>query len=94
MNQSELIDTIAADSGNEGVSKTNIKWVLDRLAKVSHQALANGEEVPLPGLGKLHVVAKPARTGRNPRTGDSVEIPAKNAPKFSASKQLKDAVNS
>ena len=92
MNQAQLIDAIAAETANAGVSKTHIKAVLDAHTKVAHQALAKGDEVPLPGLGKLTVATRAARTGRNPQTGEPVEIAAKRAPKFSAAKALKDAV--
>lgn len=55
--------------------------------------LAAGGEVTLPGIGKLSVKHKEARTGRNPSSGEAIEIAAKNAPHFSAAKALKDAVN-
>lgn len=92
MNQAELINAISHENDNEGVSKTVIKWVLDAQAKVAQDALASGGEVTLPGLGKLTVKDKPARKGRNPKTGEEIEIPAKTVPHFSASKALKDAV--
>lgn len=92
MNQSELIDAIAADPQNTGISKASIKFVLDAQARTAHQVLASGSEVTLPGLGKLSVKVRAARTGRNPRTGAEVQIPAKKAPHFSASKVLKDAL--
>jgi DNA-binding protein HU-beta len=55
--------------------------------------LQEGGEVTLPGLGKLSVKTSAARTGRNPKTGETLEIAAKNKPHFSAAKALKDAVN-
>ena len=92
MNQAQLIDAIAADPQNTGTSKTAIKFVLDAQARIAHDALAKGDEVTLIGLGKLTVKERSARTGRNPRTGEAVEIAAKKAPHFSASKVLKDAL--
>ncbi len=92
MNQAELIDAIANDSGNTGISKTAIKFVLETQAKVAHAALAKGDEVTLPGIGKITVKDKPARVGRNPRTGEPVNIPAKKAAHFGAAKALKDAL--
>ncbi len=92
MNQAELINAIADAGDNEGVSKATIKWVLDWQGNIARNALASGGEVTLPGLGKLTVKAKAARTGRNPKTGEEIEIPAKTVPHFSASKALKDAV--
>lgn len=93
MNQAELIEAIAGHHGNTGVSKTAIKFVLDAQADVVKAALYIGGEVTLPGLGKLSVSERAARTARNPRTGEEVAVPAKKAPKFSAIKALKDAVN-
>jgi DNA-binding protein HU-beta len=93
MNQAELIDAIAGHHSNTGVSKTAIKFVLDAQADVVKGALNSGDEVTLPGLGKLSVSERAARTARNPRTGDKIAVPAKKAPKFDAVKALKDAVN-
>jgi len=92
MNQAQLIDAIAADPQNTGTSKTAIKFVLDAQARIAHDALAKGDEVTLIGLGKLTVKERSARTGRNPRTGEAVDIAAKKAPHFSAFKVLKDAL--
>lgn len=93
MNQAELIDAIAGHHSNTGVSKTAIKFVLDAQADVAKAELYTGGEVTLPGLGKLSVSERAARTARNPRTGDKIAVPAKKAPKFDAVKALKDAVN-
>lgn len=94
MNQAELIDAIAATNPNNNSSKTNVKAVLESLASVTHAELLQGGEVTLPGLGKLSVKEAAARKGRNPATGESIDIAARKAPKFSAAKALKDAVNS
>lgn len=88
----KLSDLVAAIKP-EGVSAAATEGILKSLGATVQEQLKAGNEVVLPGIGKLSVKSVAARTGRNPRTGDSVEIPAKNAPKFSASKQLKDAVN-
>ncbi|MBA3997052.1 MAG: DNA-binding protein HU [Candidatus Accumulibacter sp.] len=90
MNQSELIAKVASISGE---SRKAVEAVLKTTADVIAATLFEGGEVTLPGLGKLHAKDKPARTGRNPKTGDPVEIPARRAPAFSAAKALKDAVN-
>ncbi len=89
MNQQDMIDAIHAECG---VKKTDILSVLKVQGDVAQAALAKGDEVILHGLGKLKPVAKPARTGRNPSTGEEIEIPAKTAVKFVAAKALKDAV--
>jgi DNA-binding protein HU-beta len=93
MNQAELFNEIAANVANFGTPKIHVKNVLDALAKVAKAELGKGGEVTIPGIGKLTVKKTAARTGRNPRTGESVEIPAKNKPVFTAIKALKDAVN-
>lgn len=90
MNKAELVKAVAAHSGIEmkGVTEN----VIESLGTIVQQALANGEEVTLPGLGKISVTERAARTGRNPQTGEEIQIAARRAPKFSASKALKDAV--
>ncbi|ADE10451.1 HU family DNA-binding protein [Sideroxydans lithotrophicus] len=92
MNQAELINAIAANAPNNSTSKTTVKAVLDELAKVASAELKAGNEVTLPGLGKLTVKKSAARKGRNPATGAEMDIPAKTKPHFSAAKALKDAV--
>ena len=57
------------------------------------EALANGEEVRITGYGTLTTTSRPARTGRNPRTGESLDIQSSTAPAFKPGKALKDAVN-
>jgi DNA-binding protein HU-beta len=92
MNQQQLINEIAAHTANDGIAKTAVKAVLDALAHTTQAELKKGGEITLPGIGKLTVKKTTARTGRNPRTGDPVEIPAKNKPVFTAAKALKDSV--
>lgn len=89
MNQQDMIDAIHAECG---IKKTDILSVLKLQGDVAKAALKNGGEVMLHGIGKLKTVAKPARAGRNPATGEEMEIPAKTAVKFAAAKVLKDAV--
>lgn len=92
MNQAQMIDRISSHHSNTGVSKSAIKFVLDAQAEIAHKELAGGGEVTLPGLGKLSVGKRAARKGHNPKTKEPIDIPAKNVPKFSAAKALKDAV--
>ena len=96
MNQAELIAAIAAQPSNTGVSKVSIKWMLEAQAEVVAREMQKGEgaEVTLPGIGKISVKQSPARLGRNPATGEEIQIPAKNKPHFSAAKALKGAANS
>jgi len=97
MNQAQLIDAIieqvAADAkGAHAVTKADVTRVLVALTGVVHGQLKDGGEVTLPGIGKLKAQDKPAKTGRNPKTGEALEIPARRAAKFSAVKALKDAL--
>ena len=89
MNQSELIAKTAAISG---APQKTVKAVLEAASAVAASTLTEGEEVTLPMLGKLVVKTRAARTGRNPKTGEAITIPAKRVPDFVASKQLKDTV--
>lgn len=90
MKQAELISNLADAAG---VSKANAEEVLKALGEVTSAALAAGEEVTLNGIGKLSVTARAAREGRNPKTGETLQVAAKRAVKFSATKALKDALN-
>lgn len=90
MNKSELVAALATANG---LSKKQADEVVESISAIISEALAAGDEVALPGIGKLSVVARAARTGRNPQTGEEVKIAAKRAPKFSAAKALKDALN-
>jgi DNA-binding protein HU-beta len=91
MTKQELAASLADNT--TGMTKKQANQALDVLGDLVANALARGEEIVLPGIGKLHVEHKEARKGRNPGTGAEIDIPAKNVPKFSAAKALKDAVN-
>ncbi|HBN8805241.1 TPA: HU family DNA-binding protein [Pseudomonas aeruginosa] len=73
--------------------KTTVRSALDRLAEIVKDALENDGEITLPGIGKLKVSERPARTGRNPQTGKAIEIAAKRVAKFVPAKALTDAIN-
>lgn len=89
MNKSELISAI----GNRTLKKdAEIKVVLDAAVTIITEQLAAGEKITLPGFGTFDVKERAATTARNPRTGETVEVPAKKAPGFKAGKALKDAV--
>ncbi|PHV10724.1 HU family DNA-binding protein [Chitinimonas sp. BJB300] len=94
MNQAQLIEAITVQAGKDGqdVSKADVTRVLVALTGVVHTQLKAGEEVTLPGVGKLKIKDKAAKTGRNPKTGAEIQIPAKRVPAFTAVKALKDAV--
>lgn len=89
MNKPQLIDAIASESG---LSKTDSKKALDAIIKTVGESLAQGDPVALLGFGTLSVIAKPARTGRNPQTGASIQIAAKKAVKFKPGKELAELV--
>ena len=86
----ELIEAIAERTQQ---SKKGTEVFLDALSDGLRETLAQGREVVLPGLGKFTVKEKPARTGRNPATGETIQIAARKAPTFSAAKALKAAVD-
>ena len=76
-----------------GLGKAAAKEAVDGVFGAIGEALANGEEVRIAGFGTFGTRRRPARTGRNPRTGEAVSISASTAPAFKAGKTLKDAVN-
>ncbi|MHB1084335.1 MAG: HU family DNA-binding protein [Thiobacillus sp.] len=90
MNKSELIDAIA-DSAD--ISKAAAGRALDATVDAVKKALKKGDMVTLVGFGSFYVGKRAARTGRNPRTGESIKIKAAKVPKFRAGKGLKDAIN-
>ena len=90
MTKGEMIDAIAEKSG---VTKADSEKVLKAFTEVVKNELGKGEKVAMVGFGTFYAVARPARTGRNPRTGDSIEIAASNVPKFKPGKALKDSLN-
>ena len=90
MNKSELIDQIAKAAG---LSKAAAARSLDATTEAIAKSLKKGDQVTLIGFGTFYVGQRAARSGRNPRTGASINIKAANSPKFRAGKALKDAVN-
>lgn len=73
--------------------KAQVRALLEQLSEIVSDALENNDEITLPGIGKLKVTARPARSGRNPQTGKTIEIAAKNVVKFVPAKALTDAIN-
>lgn len=90
MNKSELIDVVA---GNAGVTKASAGQVVEAALDAISDALKSGDSVALVGFGTFTVRDRGARTGRNPRTGESIQIAASRVPAFKAGKALKDAVS-
>ena len=90
MNKGELIAALAAKTE---LTKKDSETALNGLIEVISEALTKGDKVQLIGFGTFEAKSRPARTARNPRTGESVKIAASKAPVFKAGKALKDAVN-
>lgn len=90
MNNAELIEKIAADNS---LSKVNAKTIVDGVFAAIAAAAASGEEISLNGFGKFKVKDSPAREGRNPSTGETIQIAASKKIGFIAAKALKDRLN-
>ena len=90
MNKSDLVDAIAESAG---LSKADGGRALDAFVDTVTSALKSGDSVSLVGFGTFSVRDRAARTGRNPRTGETIQIAASKNPAFKAGKALKDAVN-
>ncbi len=90
MNKNDLISAVAESSG---LSKNDASNAVEGVFEAITTALSKGDEVRLVGFGTFSVAKRKASTGRNPRTGEPMNIPASNQPKFKAGKGLKDAVN-
>ncbi len=89
MTKEELIDRIAADAE---ISKKEASVALKSVTSGISTALSGGGSVALTGFGTFSVSERSARTGRNPQTGEAIDIPASKGVKFKAGKTLKDAV--
>ena len=90
MNKSQLIAKIATDAG---LTKVQATAALQAVEVGIIEALVNGDEVTMVGFGTFKVTERKAKKGRNPATGEAIQIPAKKAPIFKAGKAFKDAVN-
>jgi len=90
MNKPDLVAGVAELSG---LTKADAGKAVDAVFDAVTAALKAGDDVRLLGFGTFSVSARPAREGRNPRTGEKLAVAASKAPKFSAGKGLKDAVN-
>lgn len=89
MNKTELIEIISQEAG---ISKSEATKSLDAYVGAITKVLRDGDQVAIPGFGTFCVSNRAARTGRNPRTGDPIEIPASRVPKFKPGKGLKEAI--
>lgn len=89
MTKAELIDKIAALAK---ISKADAERALNALLDSVKMSLKKGQKVTLVGFGTFSVSKRKARKGRNPRTGETIKIPAAKVPKFTAGKAFKDAI--
>lgn len=89
MNKAAIVDAVYEAIGG---TKTNAELAVDTVIESIVKTLKKGDEVSIAGLGIFSAKTRAARTARNPRTGESVSVPAMKVPKFRAAKALKDAV--
>ncbi|MEE4358615.1 MAG: HU family DNA-binding protein [Desulfococcaceae bacterium] len=89
MNKSDLIEKVAAALESKKQAQTAVDSILDAIT----EALKNKEKISLIGFGTFEVTERKARKGRNPKTGEPIDIKAANVPKFTPGKALKEAVN-
>lgn len=89
MNKTDLIEKVAAE---RGLTKKDATQVVDTVLETISDALKNGEKVSLIGFGNFEVRERSARKGRNPQTGEEIQIKASKVPAFKPGKQLKESV--
>lgn len=89
MNKAQLIDKLSVQLGSKKAATEAVEAVIDTVTR----AVASGERVAITGFGVFEKVARPARTGRNPRTGATVKIKKTSVPKFKAGQSFKDVVS-
>ncbi len=89
--KSELVQIIA--SRNPHLFQRDVENIVGAVFDEITNALAEGNRVELRGFGAFSVRSRPARTGRNPRTGETVEVPAKSVPFFKSGKELRERLN-
>ncbi len=90
VNKTELVANVAETAG---LTKKDAEKAVNALFTTVQQALIEGDKIQIIGFGTFEVKERAARTGRNPRTGADIQIPASKNPVFKAGKALKDAVN-
>jgi DNA-binding protein HU-beta len=89
MNKLELIQAVAAKTGQ---TKRASEEMLDTILNTIKDSVSDGDKVTLVGFGTFAMLERSARQGRNPRTGQTIHIPAKKVPRFIPGKEFKDAV--
>jgi len=91
MNKAELIDEVARQTG---LTKRVCRKAVDAVISTIKDSLAKREKITLVGFGSFKVATRKSRRGRNPQTGEEIQIPAKEVPKFDPGKDLRNAVSS
>jgi len=91
MLRSELIEILASE--NPHLRTSDVELIVNTIFETIEEALRNGDRVELRGFGAFSVRVREARRGRNPRTGEAVEVPSKAVPFFKAGKELRARVN-
>ncbi len=89
MNKADIVSEV---QNVLGCTKADAERAVEKIIELIHTALKKGDEVSIAGLGIFSAKTRPARTGRNPRTGETIKIAATKTPKFRPAKALKDAV--
>lgn len=90
MNKADLVNSISEQTG---LTKTKSNQVVDAMTTIIADALAKGDKVTLVGFGSFTTSERSARKGRNPKTGEVIEIPSKRVAKFKAGSELTKSVN-
>jgi len=90
VNKAELISVMAEKSG---LTKKDSEKALNSFIEAVEEALVKGDKVQLVGFGTFEVRERSARKGRNPQTGEEIDIPAASVPAFKAGKALRDSIN-
>ncbi len=90
MNKGDMITLVSTKAG---VTKKDTKEVVDALIELVGDVLKEGEDLQIAGFGTFKVTERAARQGRNPKTGEAIQIAASRSPSFKAGKALKDKVN-
>lgn len=90
MNKTEFMKSIVEKSGQD---KKAVDAVLTALDEIIKSSMTQGDSIPLASIGTFKVSDRAARTGRNPITGETIQVPAKRVPKFAFSKSVKETVS-
>ncbi len=91
MTKSDLIERVSEKMKN--FTKRDVEIILDMIFDSMKNSLANGEKIEIRGFGSFKAKGHMARTGRNPKTGETIEVPAKKTPFFKVGKELKERIN-